>query len=571
MNKYSSRLLDLFKGKFTPTYTKPSPSPQKQLKKPLTVVQTDAKLRNFLDDILAKHKAKSKNSKRAKRKPSSSSFLGKRSVDPMLLNPCKSGSLFDSKIVDLECENLKEKNREIFKENLNGKLIDLEGTRKPALTRAERIREIEQRYKQFEERIGAKKNDGKKTVSFSRKVDPNQQIFPKKWTSSRKYVKGKSSVNFQRKKQKKISDNFYSKNTKLLDTLQSSLLSSRRLYNRKKLKVTPNAVTKQPKSEQNSRCFTSYSGTTNSGLYRDYNEDRISIIQSIILEDKYHRQQESSFFALMDGHAGSRCVDYVKDNIHCFITSHPSYYQNKQKAIVEAIKEVEDSYLKVAKSGPVIDISGTCLLISIFHENTCYIANVGDSRTVMSKHRGQKILQLTNDHKPEEAGETDRITKAGGNIFRNKSVKKMPKFNTESGEIEYIDKIRVGPHRVFPGGLSVSRTIGDLPSKEPRLGGNPGCVVATPETSVVKIDQSCDFMVLACDGVYDMLTNEDVVEAVWKSIEDCVGKMSLEEVSRMAAEHVMKVSFDKRSLDNISVIVILFKDEEYYRKGRLVF
>jgi serine/threonine protein phosphatase PrpC len=77
-------------------------------------------------------------------------------------------------------------------------------------------------------------------------------------------------------------------------------------------------------------------------------------------------------------------------------------------------------------------------------------------------------------------------------------------------------------------------------------------------------------MVLACDGVWDELSNQEVSDAVWEALENCSKNpyLDLNEISRMAAEHVMKGSFDKRSLDNISVIVILFKTKEEYMQGR---
>ena len=45
----------------------------------------------------------------------------------------------------------------------------------------------------------------------------------------------------------------------------------------------------------------------------------------------------------------------------------------------------------------------------------------------------------------------------------------------------------IGPHRVFPGRLSVSRTIGDIEAKDPRYGGNPKCVIPTPDIKCFKI------------------------------------------------------------------------------------
>jgi len=70
-----------------------------------------------------------------------------------------------------------------------------------------------------------------------------------------------------------------------------------------------------------------------------------------------------------------------------------------------------------------IDISGTCVLLSLFCKKRCYLANVGDSRSIVSRNFGARIEQLTKDHKPEELTERARIEQNGGEIFRNKSHK----------------------------------------------------------------------------------------------------------------------------------------------------
>ena len=73
---------------------------------------------------------------------------------------------------------------------------------------------------------------------------------------------------------------------------------------------------------------------------------------------------------------------------------------------------------------------------------------------------------------------------------------------------------------MFPGRLSVSRTFGDVEAKLPKFGGNPRVVIAEPEIEKVKIDPSCDFFILACDGVFDKLTNKECVGTVWETVKE---------------------------------------------------
>ena len=130
----------------------------------------------------------------------------------------------------------------------------------------------------------------------------------------------------------------------------------------------------------------------------------------------------------------------------------------------------------------------------------------------MSVDGGEKILLLSRDHKPEDEGETKRVEENGGQIYQNKSEVPDPSPENASGV-----QVIIGPHRVFPGRLSVSRTLGDIEAKDVRYGGNPMCVIATPEIKTFKIRPNYDFIVLGCDGVFEKLDNKQVITAAWQA------------------------------------------------------
>jgi len=69
----------------------------------------------------------------------------------------------------------------------------------------------------------------------------------------------------------------------------------------------------------------------------------------------------------------------------------------------------------------------------------------------------------------------------------------------------------MGPVRVLPGRLSVSRTFGDCLAKMEKYGGNPKCIVAEPEIHVVKITDETDFILIGSDGIFDKITTEECV------------------------------------------------------------
>ena len=98
-----------------------------------------------------------------------------------------------------------------------------------------------------------------------------------------------------------------------------------------------------------------------------------------------------------------------------------------------------------------IDKSGSCAIITLFVDDTCYVANVGDSRAIMSTEGGKMAFNLSRDHRPSDHREQERILSAGGKVYRTE----MTKLEGKSDRI-------LGPLRILPGKLSVSRTIGDI-------------------------------------------------------------------------------------------------------------
>jgi protein phosphatase 2C family protein 2/3 len=66
----------------------------------------------------------------------------------------------------------------------------------------------------------------------------------------------------------------------------------------------------------------------------------------------------------------------------------------------------------------------------------------------------------------------------------------------------------LGPLRIFPGRLSVSRAFGDIEAKRKKFGGNPNVLTANPDIICAKIEDHYDFILLGCDGIFDKLTDQ---------------------------------------------------------------
>ncbi|KAK9818683.1 hypothetical protein WJX74_005666 [Apatococcus lobatus] len=129
--------------------------------------------------------------------------------------------------------------------------------------------------------------------------------------------------------------------------------------------------------------------------------------------------------------------------------------------------------------------AGCTAVVALVRGTKLLVANAGDSRCVMS--RGGKAVAMTHDHKPTDTEEHDRIIKAGG----------------------FITEGRVN------GSLNLSRALGDMDYKQ-RQGMTPQeqMVTAFPEVRSLDLQEGDDFLLLACDGIWDVMTNQEAVDFV---------------------------------------------------------
>lgn len=214
----------------------------------------------------------------------------------------------------------------------------------------------------------------------------------------------------------------------------------------------------------------SYATNTNQGIVRNYNEDRVSIIINMNKPNNYKSSlpwPKISYFAVFDGHAGNKCAEYLRENLLKLICSYIHFPENIPEAIRYGFEKADEQFLNNCAmiNGQLKDNSGTCGLILLLVNNDIYIGNVGDSRCIGSFNNGKIQRDITRDHKPNAIYEKQRILANGGRIYQTKT-----KIKVEENFI-LKNKILLGPYRVFPGRLSVSRTVGDAEGKIPILGG----------------------------------------------------------------------------------------------------
>ena len=125
----------------------------------------------------------------------------------------------------------------------------------------------------------------------------------------------------------------------------------------------------------------------------------------------------------------------------------------------------------------------------------------------------------------------------------------------------------LGPYRIQPGKLSVSRSFGDIEAKLPAYGGNPKVLVAKPEITYFEINnEEHDFIMMCSDGVYDKLANEEVSSCFWNErynhLEESKEKYQF--IGSIPSK-VIEKSMEKFSMDNLTCLIIVFQDN-----GRLL-
>ena len=326
-----------------------------------------------------------------------------------------------------------------------------------------------------------------------------------------------------------------------------------------------------------------YATITTSGK-RNYNEDRVSIIYNIPIPSGYSQSKNNnkpwpncSFFGLYDGHGGSKACDFLRDNLHKYIINDKYFPSNPQKAIANGFIYAEKLFFKNYTGR---DSSGSCAIVILIIENRCYIANVGDSRAVLSAKNGTKFYPLSRDHRPGDEKEYKRILDAGGKIYkteyeygnlntnRNSTYTRNSNYNNKN----YINNNRininnnrnssvVGPLRVSPGKLSVSRTIGDIEAKDPKFGGNPNVIISIPEIKYFDNTDKNDFILIFCDGVYEKLKNKDIIDCIWNEIKN----KKFSDIHNMAGYSIEKLinkCIMQDSTDNLTAIMICLKNYE---------
>eukprot|EP00047_Mylnosiga_fluctuans_P010599 m.17123 g.17123 ORF g.17123 m.17123 type:complete len:407 (+) comp3210_c0_seq1:2207-3427(+) len=243
-------------------------------------------------------------------------------------------------------------------------------------------------------------------------------------------------------------------------------------------------------------------------------EDKMTIVPDVNALFGIKGLPHQVFFGIFDGHAGVDAARYAQTHLLQHICSNEAFDTD----LTAALKGAHASLDKAISTKPTR--SGCTSVTAFLRGPQLYLSWLGDSSALLSR-RGEYI-QLMDPHKPGRPDEKARIEAAGGMVMQVFGVWRVN------------------------GVLSVARAFGDHNLKN--------VVISDPDISVVPLTGDEDFIVLACDGLWDVMAPTDVVKFVHDNVKRDEQGRAQPGVADQLSSHAISIG----STDNVSVIIAYF-------------
>ncbi|XP_035538535.1 probable protein phosphatase 2C 47 isoform X2 [Juglans regia] len=223
--------------------------------------------------------------------------------------------------------------------------------------------------------------------------------------------------------------------------------------------------------------------------------------------------------SVFDGHGGIDAASFIRKSILNYIVEDSHFPSGMKKAVKSAFVKADHAF---ADAATLDSSSGTTALTALIMGRTMLIANAGDSRAVLGK-RGRAI-ELSKDHKPNCTSERLRIEKLGGVIYDG-----------------YLN-----------GQLSVARALGDWHIKGSKCSNGP--LSSEPELEDIVLTEEDEFLVLGCDGLWDVMSSQCAVTMVRK-------ELMVHNDPEKCSRALVKEALQRNTCDNLTVIVVCFSSD----------
>lgn len=245
-----------------------------------------------------------------------------------------------------------------------------------------------------------------------------------------------------------------------------------------------------------------------------------------------------SYFAIFDGHAGSRAAEFAGERLcELLAADRAALLSGPAEALRRALARTEEEWLQMARARELMD--GTTAAVALVDRagRRCLVGNIGDSEIILGSRgdAGPNVKVLTEVHHLKRSpAEVERVTAAGGRIWRG----------------------RLGHPKISPQvlSLSVSRAIGDLFFKEDKYtDGVQSGLTAEAYIATVDIcaeDAKDEFLVIGCDGLWDTVKYDEAAGFVLE-------RLQLNEDPQSISEGLVARAREAGSSDNITVMVVV--------------
>ncbi|KAK4741193.1 hypothetical protein SAY87_024781 [Trapa incisa] len=223
------------------------------------------------------------------------------------------------------------------------------------------------------------------------------------------------------------------------------------------------------------------------------------------------KRHELGIFAIFDGHLGDSVPAYLQKHLFSNILKEEEFWTDPAKSLAKAYEKTDQAILS---HSPSLGRGGSTAVTAILIDGCkLWVANIGDSRAVLS-NKGEAV-QLSVDHEPN--------TERGSIEDRGGFVSNMP------GDVARVN-----------GQLAVSRAFGDKNLKSH--------LRSDPDITSAKIDSDTDILILASDGLWKVMSNQEAVD-IARKIKD----------PERAAKSLASNALNRGSKDDISCIVVHLK------------
>ena len=253
-------------------------------------------------------------------------------------------------------------------------------------------------------------------------------------------------------------------------------------------------------------------------------------------------------FAVFDGHGGKEVAIFAQRHFVEELVKNPKYQAGAVDAALKETYLAIDSLLRTSEgckevyriqrdlpsSAPVdlraardgVGAAGCTAVVAVLQSGRLFVANAGDSRAVLA--RAGRAVDMSVDHKPDLPEESARIRAAGSSIIEGR----------------------------VNGNINLSRSLGDLEYKNvPNLTAERQAVTAFPDVRTMNLTPDDHFLVMCCDGIWDILSSQECVEFIYARKEGKSLKAIAEELCTRCLARSTTES-EGKGCDNMTVVIV---------------